>query len=247
MKTSAIRFYASFLLIAGTICVLPRLAQAQSPATLDGRTTPVIGNPASTPAGSALATGNGPDDMNSSQLTPFGYKYVTYCPWVNQAVQAYAAANPAYTFTWDSIANPTDPFLTRLANDLSVSIYSPWVVNSPTVTGLDGNNRSRNVSNQDAGGSVFQFKYTPNAANNDPTSVRFIQAYNESFNGSATYKVYLDRGSSATPFYALRKLLSPRPSSLQPSASSASLASFASSAARRRVRNRKRRTSNAER
>jgi hypothetical protein len=153
-----------------------------------------------------MGTGTPPqsDDNNWSKLTPYtappgnpnGATLVTSCPWVNSADAAYAAANPGYYFQQASFAASQ-----ALNSDLSVTIDTPWVVDSPTVQGLDGNNRSRNVVNQDAGGVVFQFKYTPKPG--DPANVRFIQAYNQSLNGGA-YQIFLDRGSSPTPFYDAR-------------------------------------------
>ena len=139
------------------------------------------------------ADGTGADDENSSKLVPGPATFITYCPWVNAAMNSYVAANPTYRFSWAGSA--ASQFV---KNDVSITLYNPWVVNSPNVLGLDGVTRNRNVANQDAGGNVFQFKYTPQGT--DPASVRFIQAYNESLTGSP-YQIYLDRGISPTPFY----------------------------------------------
>jgi len=163
--------------------------------------------------GPATATGYGPDDFDSSTLTPYPVitvgagTTVPQCPWINSGLanSGFTAAN-GWVFTWANDISFLQPALT-------INTYTPWVVNNNAGTnnmiGGDGVNYNRNVNNQDAGGADFQLTYTPTGS--APTNnLHWIQAYQESFNGGA-YSVSLDnfggvggssfKGTNASPFY----------------------------------------------
>src|ERR1043165_2362841 len=69
--------------------------------------------------GAPQVSGNGPDDQNSSKLTPWQTssdprnrpdpqltaRYISYCPWINSAMTAYCNANRNYSFSWASTAD----------------------------------------------------------------------------------------------------------------------------------------------
>ncbi len=143
------------------------------------------------------ATGWGVDDNNTSTLIPSPNVYVASCPWVKTALTTFAAANASWNFTY-----ATEDESAFVKRDISIFAYFAWVVNQPRVdipdaagSFFDSNPRLRN---QDVGGAVFGFTYTPQGT--DPVNVHFIQAYNESLNGSP-FKISLDNGGGATPFY----------------------------------------------
>jgi hypothetical protein len=125
----------------------------------------------------------GQDDWNTSSLTPPTPTYVDACPWLDTGLQ-----NAGFTLAngWQFSYVFATGFVQR---DVRITIYDPWVVTSPNVAGLDGVVRNRGVTNEDAGGLVFQLRYDPFPG--DPTNIHFLQAYNESFNGGASQS-YLD-------------------------------------------------------
>jgi hypothetical protein len=146
------------------------------------------------PAAAQTVTAWGQDDWNTSTLVPSPVTAVYSCPWVDTGL-ANAGFTPAngWNFVYAGQANAA-----FVQPDLTITRYDPWVVNSPNVVGLDGVTRNRGVVNQDAGGAVFQLKYTPHGT--DPVNIHFIQAYSESLNGGA-FSSHLDNGGSTSPFY----------------------------------------------
>jgi len=141
-----------------------------------------------------VANGRGPDDVNQVTLNNLGTIYNSAIITTALAGAGFTVAN-GWTFTFAGNGNAT---AVSVAGDLTNPLYNAWVVNSPNVVGLDGNTRNRGVVNQDAGGSVFQLKYTPGAT--DPGSIHFLQAYSESFSGGAP-TIALDNGGAANPWY----------------------------------------------
>ena len=140
------------------------------------------------------ASGRGPQDFDQTTLNPLGTIFSSAIITNALAGSAFTPAND-WNFTFAGALNATS---ISVAADLSNPLYTPWVINSPNVTGLDNVVRNRGVVNQDAGGSVYQLKYLPGAT--DPANIHFIQAYSESFNGGpVTYAV--DNGGAATPWY----------------------------------------------
>lgn len=172
------------LVIAG-ICVLPHTMIAAPITSGAPMVGPVVGM----------------DDNNYTKLVPYNAAnalkptFISYCSWINAAMTAYCndPKNKGYTFSWAGAAN------TITAADFNVTNYTAWAGTSNDITAGDGSTYNRNQVNQDAGGASLAFTYTPNVANGDPTNVRFIQAYNESFTGSA-YQIHLDH-RRASPFY----------------------------------------------
>ena len=173
-KTSLVCIHASIasVFLAAGICALPGATFA---AVSVG---PVVGG----------------DDNNYAKLVPTPERKVTYCSWINAAMNKYVQANPTYQFSWAGNNATTQSIL----SDLDVTTYEAWAGTSPDVTGGDGVKRNKGYVKAEAGGANVVFTYTPKQG--DPTSVRFIQAYNESLTGSP-YQIFLDRGTSATPFY----------------------------------------------
>jgi hypothetical protein len=149
----------------------------------------------------------GKDDNNYTKLTPYvnggaanlmNAQFVTYCAWVNAAMNSYITGHPNYKITW---AGAADPFNVNLPGDLNVTTYTGWAGTAATVNGADGGSFTRPYNNAEVGGANFAFTYTPKAGSQDPKNVRFIQAYNQSFTGS-NYEIRLDTPATATtPFY----------------------------------------------
>jgi hypothetical protein len=138
----------------------------------------------------------GGDDNNYAKLVPSSTTFVTYCSWINAAMNKYVQAHPNYSFSWSGGQNQITQ---NVLGDLNVTTYEAWAGTSPDVTGGDGVKRNKGYVNAEAGGADLVFTYTPKNQG-DPTNVRFIQACNESLTGSP-YQIYLDNGPSATPFY----------------------------------------------
>jgi hypothetical protein len=171
-------------LVAAALCFLPTPGRAAlSPAT---------------------ASGVGVDDNNTSTLTPNTVNggnntptfYTAQCPWITTTMNAFVAANPAYSWAW---AVPTF----NLQSDLTVSDYSAWVVTSPNTA--NGFPLTGGVAGADAGGADFGLTYTPTAMNS-PQNIFFIQAYQEILypgygSAGATTNVKLDNLGKATPWY----------------------------------------------
>jgi len=141
-------------------------------------------------------TGTGPDDVDTA--TTINVTYQSFCPWIVAGAAAFPAFN--FVFAGQGVASNIpniDP------GDFSIGQYSPWVVNNNgttnNITGPDGGNYNRGVTNQDAGGANIVISYTPLNAG-DPTKVNFVQAYIESVNGGAFSSGKLDT-SSASPYY----------------------------------------------
>jgi hypothetical protein len=141
--------------------------------------------------------GGGPDDVDTS--TTINVTYQSYCPWIVAGAAAFPAFN--FVFAGQGVASNIpniDP------GDFSIGQYNPWVVNNNgttnNITGPDGGNYNRGVTNQDAGGANIVISYTPLNAG-DPTNVNFVQAFVQNTNGAGFTSGTIDRGSSPTPYY----------------------------------------------
>jgi hypothetical protein len=152
----------------------------------------------------ASASGWGVDDWNTSTLIPNTVNggnntpaiYNGACPWITTAMNAFCNTYTA-SYQW---ANP----FANLASDLTVSDYAAWVVNPNANGNVNGFNLVNRASG-DKGGATFGLTYTPKAG--DPTSVIFIQAYQEILYGlngnfnTPTTNVKLDNGGIGLPQY----------------------------------------------
>jgi hypothetical protein len=165
------REYIPCMLLACTLCSLPATGYA----------------------GPTTAEKFGQDDTNTVTLNPNPVIPVFSCPWIDTGL-ANAGFTPANGWNFTYAGAAVSAFVQR---DITITQYSAWAVNSPNVTGLDGVVRNRGV-NEDAGGAVFQFRYTPQGK--DPVNIHFIQAYNESLNGGP-FTAHLDNLGAANPFY----------------------------------------------
>jgi hypothetical protein len=134
---------------------------------------PLSGQAALSPA---TASGWGVDDWNTSTLIPNTVVngnntpaiYTSQCAWITAAMNAFCNTYKA-SYQWA-------PAFANLASDLTVSDYAAWVVNPNANSPVNGFNLVPRASG-DKGGATFGLTYTPKAG--DPTSVIFIQAYQE--------------------------------------------------------------------
>jgi hypothetical protein len=143
-----------------------------------------------------VATGTGPDDVDTS--TTISVTYQVFCPWIVAGAAAYPGYN--FVFAGQGVASGISNID---AGDFTIDQYNPWVINSNAtknnITGPDGGNYNRGVTNQDAGGANIVISYTPLNAD-DPTNVNFVQAYIESVNGGAFAAGKIDT-ATARPYY----------------------------------------------
>jgi hypothetical protein len=138
----------------------------------------------------------GVDDNNTTTLTPSSPTYITTSTWLNNAIATSSFNNANWTFTFAG-----DPTLVT-SSDFVNQIYSAWVVTNDPITGYDGNQYSRPVTGQDAGGANFELGYY-NLTDGSPltTSVSFLQIYSQSINGGPTTYALDNGGVNTSPFY----------------------------------------------
>ncbi|HLJ15425.1 MAG TPA: hypothetical protein VKV15_13075 [Bryobacteraceae bacterium] len=139
-------------------------------------------------------TCTGPDDYNTTTLSPFGASFITQGSFLNAAV-----ANSSFKLTdnWSFTyaANPIP------MSDLTVDTYTAWAVTDDPITDPDGVARARPVAGADAGGANFILSYTPRPNSTDPPTIDFLQMYQQSINGGANQAFIDNAGKSSTPFY----------------------------------------------
>jgi hypothetical protein len=165
---------------------------------------PVAANAAANPKTSPATVSKwGVDDWNTSTLIPNtvdanGNNTPTLfngpCQWITTAMNTFIGTNANYKYQWANAA------FANLKGDLTVTDYKPWVVNPINL--VNGFNLMPRTSG-DKGGATFGLTYTPKAG--DPTSVLFIQAYQEILypgpgNGGATINVNLDNSGGAPQY-----------------------------------------------
>jgi hypothetical protein len=145
--------------------------------------------------GVPIAVCAGPDDLNTSVLTPFPNGYIT-----NPAsFLANAVANSPFTMAngWDFIYAP-NPIP---ESDLKVLTYSAWAVFNTAPTDPDGNTPAPRASGCDCGGANFILQYTPRPNSTDPPTIDFLQLLDVTANAGAS-QYYIDNGDvSTTPLY----------------------------------------------
>jgi hypothetical protein len=152
--------------------------------------------PCAASASTISVTASGPDDSNTTTLTP--WKYITASSvvdptkWINKSFN-----NDMWKF---SFADGTDtPFVPK--GDFKVNQYDAWAVNDLPIRDLAGDKQGRPVNDADAGGANFELTYTPRANSTDPKDVHFLQVYHESINGGAGRDNVDNVGGKTTPFY----------------------------------------------
>lgn len=156
----------------------------------------VLGGPVSNiTAPTSVLNKVGIDDYNSTVLNPSPAAVITTSDFLEAAL-----ANSSFTVDngWTFNFTTGDTLTTQLSNP---QLYFAWAVTDPQVNDFQGNSQGRPISNQDAGGAYFEFKYTPEGQ--DPTTnVDFLQLFRQSFDGGATWEYFVDNGGSkTTPFY----------------------------------------------
>ena len=109
-------------------------------------------SPASGITASPTATGFGVDDNNTSTLVPFGAQYITASGFLNNAIAGSAFNNANWVFQF--VNGTTTPFIP--AGDLTINLYSAWVVTNNPVADPGGTLRNRPVNGADGGGANFR-------------------------------------------------------------------------------------------
>lgn len=155
-------------------------------------------SPASGFTAAPTATGFGVDDNNTSTLVPFGAQYVTASGFLNNAIANSAFNNANWVFQF--VNGTTTPFIP--VGDLTVNLYSAWVVTNNPVADPGGTLRNRPVNGADGGGANFAVTYAQRADSTDPAAntIHFLQIFRESLNGQAA-TFHVDNLGGATPFY----------------------------------------------
>ena len=136
----------------------------------------------------------GPDDLNTSVLTPFGPGYIT-----NPAsFLAPAIANSPFTLAnnWNFLY-AVDPIP---RSDLKVSTYTAWAVTNTPPTDPDGRAPAPRTTFSDGGGANFILQYTPRPNTTDPPTIDFLQLLQITANGGAS-QYYIDNNANTTPLY----------------------------------------------
>lgn len=140
----------------------------------------------------------GPETVTVSTI---GIEYFTTCYFITDGIAAGGFGAYNFVFAGQGVASGIaniDP------SDFTISQYSPWVVtnNNTTnnVTGPDGANYNRNLTNQDVGGANIVISYKPQNAS-DPTNVNFVQAYIENTNNAGYTSGVIDNGGAGGPYY----------------------------------------------
>jgi hypothetical protein len=138
----------------------------------------------------------GIDDFNSTSLVPTPAGAITTSTILNNAIMNSSFNNANWTFQF--AANVGGQIA---AGDLSnPQLYFAWAVTDPQVNDYQGNSQGRPITNQDAGGAYFEFKYTPTGT--DPqNNVDFLQIFSQSINGGALQYFVDNGGGATTPFY----------------------------------------------
>jgi hypothetical protein len=148
----------------------------------------------------STVTGFAIDDLNTA--TTLDATYTTFSSGVFSSMLAKGFDISTFVFAgMGAAANiPNVP-----ASDFNIEIYHPWVVyNNPTTNNMiapDGSNLNRGVTGQDAGGADFLMTYTPTLPT-DPTTINFIQVFQEDDNEAGFGPPILDNFFSTTdPYY----------------------------------------------
>jgi hypothetical protein len=142
------------------------------------------------------ASGNGPDDFNTSTLLGAADSIITTKKFMDQA----QAATPAFS-DWIFEFN-TDPTMIVNNNELVVNTYAAWAVTDTSFKAPDGRSFSHDISNEDAGGAHFVLTYNQkDSGHPQAQDVHFLQIFKQSINGgSPTYGID-NPGGTDLPFY----------------------------------------------
>jgi hypothetical protein len=153
--------------------------------------------------GPSLVTQGGPDDYNTTQLTPCGASFLTSASnvggsdWIMSSLSGAGFSNANWNFHYNG-ASPD------ISSDFTINQYYGWAVNEPNVTAPDNAQYPGRpgLQNVDAGGAVFVLSFDNNNDSIDfpAGSVHWIQAYRQSLNGGA-YTLHLDGNSGTSPYY----------------------------------------------
>ncbi len=141
-------------------------------------------------------SGWGVDDWNTTRLQPGTPGYITSSTWLNNAIATSSFNNANWNFSFVDSGDMVS------SSDFTNQIYSAWVVSNDAITGFNGQQYSRPVNGQDAGGADFEVGYSNNLYTDPlPGQVSFLQIYRQSINGGP-YTYSVDNGGSLTnPFY----------------------------------------------
>jgi len=138
------------------------------------------------------------DDADTATTTDISY--INVSPFITNGASAY----PSYHFVFAGQPGIGSQFQPISPSDFTIVQYNPWVVNNNRntngITGPDGINYNRGVTNRDGGGADILILYTPLNAG-DPTRVNFVQAFAQNTNSTGLSQGTIDAGGSTRPYY----------------------------------------------
>jgi hypothetical protein len=183
-------------------CLLLRLALAAGVTDAVALMSARAGNIGGQTNGStvfALSENYHPESRDDyDQVTSFDITALNSSSIITQA----AAKFPGFNFVFAGApSGPGSHFTPIDPSDFTISVYQPWVVNSPDIKSNGGTTYNRGVKDQDAGGVNILIDYSPKGT--DPTIVNFLQAFSvttPSLLGGKSI-VAMDNGGKGGPYY----------------------------------------------